>query len=157
MVSVKMYGFILAAFIAGAFIASPELRAYAASTVGSADIIDGSIQSIDIGNGQVKAADIATDAVGAAELQGVSKLKFSSCSFVFPDDNTGITAIDCSVTGARPGDHVIATLATSWTCGKNPVLLSAIVNTNDKVTLNLSFDTSCGTGSEVDTNVIVYR
>src|SRR6185503_2196767 len=99
MVSVKMYGFILAAFIAGAFVASPELRAYAANTVGSADIIDGSIRSIDIGNGQVKAADIATDAVGAAELPGVSRLKFGSCSFVFPDDTTGVTTIDCAVSG----------------------------------------------------------
>lgn len=156
MISLKIGG-IIAAALAGAFLASPELRAYAANMVGSADIIDGSIQSIDIGNGQVKAADIATDAVGAAELQGVSKLKFGSCSFVFPDDTTGITTIDCAVNGARPGDHVIATLATSWTCGTNPVLISAIVSANDNVSLNLSFDTTCGTGSDVDTNVIVYR
>jgi hypothetical protein len=58
----------MAAFIAGAFIASPELRAYAANTVGSADIIDGSIQSIDIGNGQVKTPDIASSAVTNSKI-----------------------------------------------------------------------------------------
>src|SRR5207247_1254546 len=109
MISLKIGGMVVAAFIAGAFIASPELRAYAAATVTSADIVDGTIQSIDIGSGQVKnsdiagsavtgskiasnavttnkiadgqvmAADIAADAVGASEMQGVTKLIFSDC------------------------------------------------------------------------------
>jgi len=68
MISLKMGGIIVAAFIAGAFISSPELRAYAANTVGSADIINESIQSEDIKNGQVKAADIATGAVTRAKI-----------------------------------------------------------------------------------------
>ena len=51
MISVKIGGIILAAFIAGAFVASPELRAYAANTIGSSDIIDESILSQDIKNG----------------------------------------------------------------------------------------------------------
>lgn len=50
-------------FTAGAFIASPELRAYAANTVGSADIINNSIQSVDIKNGEVKTTDIGFAAV----------------------------------------------------------------------------------------------
>ena len=110
MISLKIGGIIVAAFIAGAFVASPELRAYAAATVTSADIVDGTIQSIDIGSGQVKnsdiagsavtgskiasnavttnkiadgqvmAADIAADAVGASEIKGASKLNFATCS-----------------------------------------------------------------------------
>lgn len=88
------------AFVAGSFVASPELRAFAANTVGSIDIIDNSIQSVDIkdlevktsdlaGNavtaakikdGEVKAAEIATDAVGAAEIAGVTKLIFGKCT-----------------------------------------------------------------------------
>ena len=81
---------VAAAFVAGSLIASPELRAYAANTVRSIDIVDGEVKTADIGNGQVtapkikdgevKAAEIATDAVGGAELQGVTKLIFAECS-----------------------------------------------------------------------------
>lgn len=39
---------IFAAFMSGAFISSPELRILAAATIGSAEIIDNSIQSTDI-------------------------------------------------------------------------------------------------------------
>ena len=88
------------AFVSGSFVASPELRAYAANTVFSSDIVDGQVKTADLaGNavtaakikdGEVKAAEIAanavgsseiaTDAVGASELQGVTKLVFTSCS-----------------------------------------------------------------------------
>ena len=68
MISLKIGGLILAAFIAGAFIASPELRAYAANTVGSADIIDESILSQDIKNGEVKNSDIAPSAVTNSKI-----------------------------------------------------------------------------------------
>ena len=67
MISVKVLGMLVAAFVAGSFVSSPELRAYAAAAISSADIIDNSIQSIDIGTGQARAVDIATDAVGAAK------------------------------------------------------------------------------------------
>lgn len=46
--ALKIGGIIVAAFIAGAYLASPELRAYAANTVWSSDIINNSIQSVDI-------------------------------------------------------------------------------------------------------------
>ena len=131
MINAKITGMLVAVFVAGSFIASPELRAFAANTVGSADIIDESIQSVDIGNGQVKTADlggnavtaakikdgevkaaeIATDAVGADELQGVSKLIFASCPISlsnFGADSSGTTS--CAVTGAQAGDRVITTL-----------------------------------------------
>ena len=63
MISLKIGGIIVAAFIAGAFVASPELRAYAANTIASSDIIDESILSQDIKNGEVKSSDIGTSAV----------------------------------------------------------------------------------------------
>ena len=114
MKSLKIGGIISAAFVAGAFIASPELRAYAANTIGSADIIDESIQSVDIKNSQVKASDIATDAVGAAEIVGVTKLLFASCS---TDEAVGGSAtpnaalnVTCTIPGVDSSDHVIATL-----------------------------------------------
>ena len=68
MINVRILGMVVAAFIAGTFAASPELRAFAANTIGSADIIDGSIQSIDIGTGQVKTADIGGSAVTSAKI-----------------------------------------------------------------------------------------
>ena len=39
----KMLGLLAVAFVAGSFVASPELRAYAAATIGSAEIIDETI------------------------------------------------------------------------------------------------------------------
>lgn len=69
MISLKVGGFIVAAFIAGAFLASPELRAYAANTVGSADIINNTILSVDIKDGEVKAVDLGNDAVTSAKIK----------------------------------------------------------------------------------------
>ena len=43
----KLHAIVAATFMAGAFIASPELRAYAAGTITSADIVE-TIQSVDI-------------------------------------------------------------------------------------------------------------
>lgn len=110
----KWLGLLAVAFVAGSFVASPELRAYAAATIGSADIIDESIQSVDIKNGQVKAADIATDAVTADEIKGVSKLLFGQCN---ANDATptsasegGVVVAFCTVSGADTDDSVIATL-----------------------------------------------
>ncbi len=110
MINTKMGAFLLAAFIAGAFIASPELRAYAANTVFSTDIKDGEVKTPDLANnavtsakikdGEIKTDDIATDAVGsikisnsavgaseiaqdavgASEIAGVSKLIFAECT-----------------------------------------------------------------------------
>jgi hypothetical protein len=114
MISVKIGGIIAAAFIAGAFVASPELRAYAANTVGSADIINESILSADIKNGEVKASDIATDAVGAAELQGVTKILFAKCALnsveaiASVNPGAGILVI-CKINGVAAGDQVMAT------------------------------------------------
>ncbi|MGH9992178.1 MAG: hypothetical protein ACREBU_13920 [Nitrososphaera sp.] len=127
----KLYAIVAAAFVAGAFLASPELRAYAAATIGSADIINESILSEDIKNGQVKASDIATDAVGsseiaanavgASELAGVSKLLFGQCDLtdaeaskiVFPGK---VLLVICTINGVDDDDSAIATLSDSNLC-----------------------------------------
>jgi hypothetical protein len=105
----KLFGLLAVAFVAGSFATSPELRAFAANTVFSTDIVDGevktsdlaaaavtapklganavnsakvadnSITAPDIGANAVGASEIATDAVGAAEIQGITKLLFGQC------------------------------------------------------------------------------
>jgi hypothetical protein len=115
MISVKIGAIIAAAFIAGAFVASPQLRAYAAATIGSADIIDGSIQSVDIGTSQVKAADIAPDAVGGSELIGVTKILYGQCKISATSASLNVPAgsiigIPCNISGVDSDDSVIATL-----------------------------------------------
>jgi hypothetical protein len=72
MINLKIGGIIVAAFIAGAFVASDELRAYAANTIGSSDIIDESILSQDIKNGEVRKDDIATNAVTNSKIASSS-------------------------------------------------------------------------------------
>lgn len=69
MISVKYDSIIaVAAFVAGSFVASPELRAYAAATITSADIVNETIQSVDIKDGEVKSSDIAANAVKSSEI-----------------------------------------------------------------------------------------
>ena len=122
------------AFVAGSFIASPELRAYAANTVFSIDIKDGEVKTPDLANnavtaakikdGEVKAAEIATDAVGAAELAGVTKLLFGECTVT---NNTPIAAgaaigPACLINGLDLDDRVIAILNKS----SNPSAIGCI-------------------------------
>jgi hypothetical protein len=163
----------LAAFVAGSFVASPELRAYAAATVGSAEIIDGSIQSLDIGNGQVKTADLAgsavnsgkiqdgsvgatdigTDAVGAAELQGVTKLLFGQCESDSTEGNANIPSgvwggVSCTISGVDSDDSAIATMNLGNACF---AVVKAETNTDvvSVVTKNeCSYTTTLGTGAE---------
>lgn len=129
----KWLGLLAVAFVAGSFIASPELGAFAANTIGSADIINESILSVDIKNGEVKtddiapsavgslrikdndvkAQDIAPDSVGGSELQGVSKLLFGQCAAGSgPGTLTlspgGGTEIACSISGVDSDDSAIA-------------------------------------------------
>ena len=136
-----MLGLLAVAFVAGSFVASPELRAQAAATIGSADIIDNSIQSVDIkdvevktadlaGNsvtaakikdGEVKAAEIATDAVGGAELSMVTKLIFGQCMLTNSEATTNIqplevSDINCSISGVDNDDSAVATLNNSNFC-----------------------------------------
>lgn len=68
MITSKWLGIVVAAFVAGTFVASPELRAYAANTVGSIDIINNSILSADIKDGEVKTVDLGGSAVTSAKI-----------------------------------------------------------------------------------------
>jgi hypothetical protein len=138
MISLKMGGIIVAAFVTGAFVASPELRVYAANSVSSTDIVDGSILSIDVKNGEirgpdlagnsvtsgkikdgeVKAADIAADAVDASELVGVTRLLFAECMF---EDQVQRAPEDwyeasCAVPGTVAGDRVVVSRTTDFNC-----------------------------------------
>jgi hypothetical protein len=98
MISVKYASIIaVAAFVAGSFVASPELRAYAANTIGSADIIDGQVKTSDLGgnavtsakikDGEIKTADIATGAVAAGRIAdgAVGTLKIADDSIAAVD------------------------------------------------------------------------
>jgi hypothetical protein len=90
-------GLVVAAFIAGTFVAYPELRAFAAATIGSADIIDGSIQSIDIKDAQVKTADLAGSAVTSGKIKdGEIKVSDLNPAFfkkvILHDDTAGNAA-----------------------------------------------------------------
>lgn len=50
------------------FISLGGTGAYAASTIGSADIIDESIQSVDVKNGQIRAADIGGNQITSSKI-----------------------------------------------------------------------------------------
>ena len=98
----KWLGLLAVAFVAGSFVASSELRAYAANTVFSSDITDGEVKTADLANNaitggkikdaEVKAAEIATDAVGASELQGVTKLLYGQCTLTSGEAGTSLLA-----------------------------------------------------------------
>jgi hypothetical protein len=74
----KWSAVVAVAFVAGSFVASPELRAFAANTVRSIDIVDGEVKTADLGNnavtsakvkdGEIKSADIANAAVQTADI-----------------------------------------------------------------------------------------
>ena len=119
----KWLAIVAVAFVAGSFVASPELRAYAANTVFSTDIVDGQVKTADLGasavtaakikDGEVKAAEIATDAVGGSELQGVTKLLFGQCKLDSNEASAllppgGQTAVACTITGVDSDDTAIA-------------------------------------------------
>jgi hypothetical protein len=169
MISLKIGGIIVTAFIAGAFLASPELRAYAANTVFSTDIKDGEVKTPDLANnavtsakikdGEVKAADIAADAVGASELTGVSKLLFGQCILTTEEGGANIKVgsglpVECKINGVDSDDSAIATLNNSSPCVK---VGSADPQTNlvdVDIRNDCSMDYFVGRGSSIA--VIVY-
>jgi hypothetical protein len=76
---IRLYAILAAVFMAGSFVASPELRAYAANTVFSTDIKDGEVKTPDLANnavtsgkikdGEVKTDDIAPSAIGSLRIK----------------------------------------------------------------------------------------
>lgn len=177
MINTKLGVMLTVAFIAGAFVASPELRAYAAATIGSAEIIDNSIRTVDIGNGQVrtidiatgavssdkikdsdvKAPDIATDAVGADELSGVSKLIFAECilnlgSSKIPAGSAFATI--CTVPGADTDDNVFESHNSASLCF--PISRTRVVDDN---TVSIGLVNACNIAESFGSariSIIVY-
>jgi len=162
MINARILGILVAGFVAGSFIASPELRAYAANTVGSIDIIDGSIQTEDIGNGQVKAVDlggnavtsskikdgevkapdIATDAVGANQINGVAKLLFVECDTqVGATPAGGFDTVFCPVFGADANDEVIVSSRKGSNC---MVISQAFVDPSNTSRIHVDLRNVCG-------------
>ena len=156
----KWIGLLAVAFVAGSFVASPELRAYAANTIGSSDIINETILSEDIKNSQIKAADIATDAVGAAELQGVTKLLFGECTATISSPTPAHATVteSCNINGVDSDDRAIATLnSASAGAAANCFEVSLATPTTNQVGLRLSNDcTSEVTLGNAKIGIIVY-
>lgn len=170
---IQLYAIVAAAFMACAFIASPELRAFAANTVGSADIINNTIQSVDIKDGavntpdlasnavtavkikdgEVKAAEIATDAVGAAEIQGVTKLLFGQCVLSSDESievvNAGDFFVkDCVISGVDSDDSAIATINTIG-CFKVGQAIAQSGHVRVDLQNDCTFPTSVGPGGKI--------
>jgi hypothetical protein len=122
----------------GAFAASAELRAFAAATISSADIVDESLLSVDVKNGEIKGPDLAgnsvtsgkikdgevkvndigADSIGASELIGVTRLLFAECQF---EDNVSRAPgewydASCAVPGTTAGDRVVVSRSTDFNC-----------------------------------------
>jgi hypothetical protein len=117
-------------FMAGAFLASPELRAYAANTIRSTDIVDGQVMTADLANnavisakikdGEVKTADIGGSAVNSAKIaaggvansdianNAVTSGKIADGTIVYGDVSRNLIAVEhrddcnCGGTGWDP-------------------------------------------------------
>ena len=175
MISLKIGAVIAAAFIAGAFAASPELRAYAANTVFSTDIVDGEVKTPDLAanavtaakvkDGEIKAADIATDAVGAAEIQGVTKLLFGQCDPTTSEETSSIGPgggifIECAINGVDASDFAIATLKGDGSCFYVSSATPLNTSSDDKgvdVNLKNNCEIPQQLGSKARIAVIVYE
>ena len=157
---------VMGSFVVGAFLASPELRAYASTIanevtcsgcVGTSDLASNAVTSAKIKDGEVKAAEIAANAVGASELQGVTKLQFTSCSVSNPTTfPAGIiyNPSGCIVSGLTSSDRVIVTKEHGNTCW----VVSAAVPREGYVDIYLM--NACDTTQTLGTvtfSVIVYR
>ncbi|HKX82412.1 MAG TPA: hypothetical protein VJL54_09175 [Nitrososphaera sp.] len=130
MINGKMAGMLVAAFVGGCFLASPELRAYASTIandvictgcVGTSDLAGNAVTAGKIKDNEVKAAEIATDAVGAAELQGVTKLMFAQCILNNAEQNMLLGegagfAKSCQVNGVDGDDTAVATVTAGGSC-----------------------------------------
>jgi hypothetical protein len=79
------------------FVAVGTGGAYAANTIGSADIIDGQVKSVDVGNGEIKSADV----------QDQSLTTFDVSTFL------GADVVDNSLTGADVDEATLGTVPSS--------------------------------------------
>ena len=168
-INTKTLGIVVAAFVAGSFIASPELRAYAANTVFSTDIVDGQVMTVDLANnavtatkikdGEVKAAEIATDAVGASEIQGVTKFLFGECILnsndAFANVTHGLAILKtCNISGVDSDDFATATFTKGSPCFA--VSLADTQTGSVSVVLRNVYTYSCALKAGDSIAVIVY-
>jgi hypothetical protein len=179
MINMKIGAVIAAAFIAGAFVASPELRAFAANTVFSGDIVDGEVKTADLGSNSVTAAkikdgevrvaeiasnavgssEIATDAVGAAEIQGVTKLLFGQCKLTSSEYTDSVPAgsllqVDCNINGVDSDDSAFATRNYGSTCFE--VVQADPMTDNVRVFLRNDCISENTVGSGSSLSILVY-
>jgi hypothetical protein len=176
----KWLAIVAAAFLAGSFIASLELRAFAANTVFSTDIVDGQVKTADLAansitavkikDAEVRAAEIASnavgsneiapDAVGGSELQGVSKLLFGQCIST-ESQRTSATLpgflwqVACTITGVDADDSAVATLNNqAASCFEIAHARTGVNFVAVEVRNDCSFSTTLGSASSIA--VIVY-
>jgi hypothetical protein len=134
------------AFVTGAFAASPELRAYAAATITSADIVDNTIQSIDIKDAQVKTADLAANAVTSGKIKD-AEVKLSDHALNSIDSSKivdgSISAIDISTSFVKVVTlhEDAAGLAAGWDpeTGGKMTIMAPDVTVDSAVFVNLLF------------------
>jgi hypothetical protein len=106
----KWLAIVAVAFVAGSFIASPELRAFAANTVRSIDIVDGEVKTADLGNNAVTSPKIKDGEVKMAELgsNSVNSAKIKDGSVAYADLSRTLIAYEhradcnCGGTGWDP-------------------------------------------------------
>lgn len=164
MISMKMGAFLLVGFIAGAFIASPDLRAFAANTVGSADIINNSIQSVDIKDGEVKTDDIAPSAIGSLRIKdndvkaqdiapnAVGASEIADGTITYADLSRSLVAIEhrddcnCGGTGWDPDGTIRYEQIADARITLSSVVSATLINVNN---------IACGTAQLQSGNVVV--
>lgn len=168
----------IGAFVAGSFVASPELRAYASTIandvictgcVGTSDLAgsavtiaklaNGAVNSAKIADNSITAADLAPDSVGASELQGVTKLLFAKCNADSSAGNGGSQGANigvfCNIVGVDAGDNAVALVKG----GKNPCFVPQAASPGaGKVEVRLTnvcpFVTSWASGDTI--SIMVY-
>jgi hypothetical protein len=162
MISTKYVAIIaVAAFVSGSFVASPELRAYAAATITSADIVnetirtvdikDGEVKSPDIADGAVRAEDIGTDAVGDEELEGEFTCVVPGTVSNVPSRGTFLQRCDTPFSGGLAGGFVIATLNSVLPAHEGVEACFAIMGASgndDEV--EIMFKNTCATAKKFD-------
>lgn len=178
MINPKMLGMLVAAFVAGSFLASPELRAYANTIandvicngcVGTSDLANNAVTAAKVKDGEIKAAEIATnavgaseiatDAVGAAELQGVTKLLFAKCVITSTEATRNVDPgsrfeKQCNITGVTTGDQAVATYNNGIDC----LAVGGVDTGTDK--LFVTFQNTCSVATNPGNgfiSIIVYR
>jgi hypothetical protein len=91
--------------------------AYAANTIGSADIIDESILSADIKNTEVKGVDLASDAVTTAKIANGSVLNAD----LGANAVAGAKVLDNALTGDDINESALGQVPSAATAGSAPV------------------------------------